>query len=109
MVGQWRDKLDGEKPIEHWGNNRPDIDCAGALPNGTAYSSFAEFKQAMVAQSDRFERALAEKLLMYALGRTLEASDRPTVVELVNQMQHNNHTIRSLVHGIVMTSAFQTK
>ncbi len=109
VIGQWRDKLDGEKAIEHWGNNRPDIDCTGTLPNGSSYSSFTEFKEAMVAQSERFERALAEKLLMYALGRTLEASDRPTVVELVDQMQLNNHTIRSLVHGIVQTSAFQTK
>lgn len=109
VIGQWRDKLDGEKPIEHWGRNRPDIECSGTLPNGTEYSTFAEFKAAMVAQADRFENALAEKLLVYALGRTLEPSDRSTVQALVKKMQSENHTLRSLTHGIVSTSAFQTK
>ena len=109
VIGQWRDKLDGEKPIEHWGDNRPDIDCSGTFPNGTSYTSFAEFKRAMVSQSDRFERALAEKLLMYALGRTLEASDRTTIVKLVEQMQANGHTLRSLIQGIVRTDVFSSK
>ena len=67
VIGQWREKLDGEKPIEHWCNNRPDIECNGTLPNGTLYTTFGEFKQAIVAQAERFERALAEKLVMYAL------------------------------------------
>ena len=109
VIGQWRDKLDGEKPLSHWGDNRPEINCEGTLPNGTEYSSFAEFKESIVAQSDRFERALAEKLLMYALGRTLEASDRTAVLALVDQMQDNDHTLRSLIHGIVRTEAFGTK
>ena len=109
VIGQWRDQLDGEKPLREWGNNRPDIECEGTLPNGTEYSSFAEFKQSLVAQSDRFERALAEKLLIYALGRTLEPSDRSVVLGLVEQMQKNDHTLRSVIHGIVKTEAFGTK
>jgi len=109
VIGQWRDQLDGEKPLSQWGNNRPDIDCAGTLLNGTEYSSFAEFKQSIVAQSDRFERALAEKLLIYALGRTLEASDRPVVLDLVRQIQSNNHTLGSLIHGVAKTQAFGMK
>lgn len=109
VIGQWRDNLDGEKPIEHWGNNRPPIECNGTLPNGKSYSNFTEFKQAIVDQSDRFERALAEKLLMYALGRTLEASDRPVVLDLVQRMHANSHTLRSLIQGIVSTDAFARK
>ena len=109
VVGEWRDRLDGERPIEQWGPDRPSIECSGTLPNGTQYASFAEFKAAIVAQSDRFERALAEKLLMYALGRTLEAADRPTIDSLVQRMQSNQHTLRSLVQGIVNTEAFRTK
>ena len=109
VIGQWRDKLDGEKPLNHWGSNRPDIDCSGTLPNGTQYSSFGEFKRAIVAQSDRFERALAEKLLMYALGRTLEASDRSVILDLITNMQNNGHTLRSLLHGITKTEAFGSK
>lgn len=109
VIGRWRDRLDGERPVEQWGDNRPAIECNGTLPNGTGYSSFAEFKAAIVDQGDRFQRALTEKLLMYALGRTLEATDRPTVDSLVNQMQSNNHTLRSLIQGIIRSEAFQTK
>ena len=109
VVGEWRDRLDGERPIELWGENRPPIECHGTLPNGTEYSSFVEFKAAIVSQFDRFERAVAEKLLMYALGRTLEPSDRATIDGLVATMQSNQHTLRSLVQGITLTEAFRTK
>lgn len=68
-----------------------------------------EVKVAIVAQGDRFERALAEKLMMYALGRTLEAADRPTIDGLVKRMQANQHTLRSLVQSNVETEGFRTK
>ena len=108
-VGRWRDKQDGEKPLElYWGNRKPIIN-EGTLPNGKAYANFAEFKALIVAQGDRFERGLAERLLTYALGRSLEPTDDPTVAQLVQQMQQSDHTLRGLIHGIVRTKAFASK
>ena len=109
VIGQWRDKQDGEKPLAHWGNSRREIDSSGVLPNGKEFQDFFEFKKAMLGQSDRFLRGFSEKMFVYALGRSIESSDRTTIDELVASMKSNNHTIRSLIKAIVDTIAFRTK
>lgn len=108
-VGLWRDKQDGEKPVEqYWGGRKPIVN-EGTLPNGQPYSNYKEFKALLAAQSQRFERGLAERLLVYALGRTLEPTDDTTVQGLVSKMGTSGHTLRSLIQAIVQTKAFGTK
>ncbi len=107
-VGLWRDFQDGEDN-QLWHRNPPPIVTQGRLPNGTEFSTFAEFKAAVTAQGERFERGLAEKMLTYALGRMLEPTDDATIQELVGQMGDNGRTLSSLIRGIVRSEAFQTK
>lgn len=109
VVGQWREKMDGEKPIGQWGDDRPVIDSSGRLPSGKSFSSYGEFKSALHGQQERFLRGLTEKLLMYALARTIEASDRVTVDEIVTRAKEENSTLRSLIRGVVMSDAFGRK
>ena len=97
---------DGEK--EHW-YKPPAIDPSGTLPNGKSFKSFEDYRAELLTQSDRFLKGLAEKMFMYALGRTLEASDRTTIDSLVKKMKTNGHSLRALIHGIVESEAFQTK
>lgn len=109
VIGRWRDRLDGEKPLSHWGNNRPAIDSAGTLPNGREFTNFVEFKQAVTEQQERFVRALSEKLLIYAIGRTLEPADRATIDKIVSASQTPKPTLRALLRNIVVSEAFSTK
>ena len=107
-IGLWRDKQDGEN--RHvWGNSPPAINPEGTLPNGTHFTTFAEFKAALLAQSNRFERGLAEKLFIYALGRSLEPSDEATIEQIVATMAKDGHTLKVLIRAIIHTEAFQTK
>ena len=108
-VGRWRENQDGEKPVREWGRNPPPIINTGTLPNGKEYKNYREFKQRIVEQSARFERGLAEKLFIYALGRTLEPTDDVVLAKLVEDMSSSNHTLKSLIQGIVKTHAFRTK
>jgi len=48
-----------------------------------------------------FVRALAEKLLIYAIGRTLEPADRATIDKVVTASQSPQPTLRSLLKQIV--------
>jgi hypothetical protein len=105
-MGVWRDKQDGE---DFRGANRPDIDASGRLPDGREFAGFAEFKWALRGQQDRFSRGLAEKLLVYALGRPVEAADRPTIDALVARLTADRHALRSLLKGVVTSPAFLTK
>lgn len=108
-IGQWRERLDGEKPLRHWGENRPVIDVSGTLPNGRTYSNFSEFKTALVDQEQRFHRALAEKLLTYALGRTKEASDRPVIDGILATMREEDPTFRTMLKAVIRTKPFREK
>jgi hypothetical protein len=105
VIGAWRDHQDGEN---FRGGDLPEIDASGLLPNGEAFSSFEQYRQSLVGQGDRFRRALAEKLLVYALGRPVQPSDDETVTRAVEQMKSSGDTLRSLIHSLVVSKAFRT-
>lgn len=107
-IGQWRTRQDGEQPIENW-FNPPPIEPDGALPNGRQFANFLEYKAALAAQSDRFLKGLAEKMFVFALGRTVEPTDAATIDQLVEATKSGGHSLRALVTAIVRTEAFQTK
>ncbi len=109
VIGQWRDRLDGEKPLAHWGDNRPAIDPSGTLPNGREFSDFPTFKRAILEQQDRFVRALTERLFVYALGRTLEPEDRTTITGILASLAGDPPTFRRLLRGVVTSEPFRTK
>lgn len=109
VIGQWRTKIDGEKPIGRWGSDRPEIEIEGTLPSGEAYDSFASFKQQLTQQDQRFLRGVTEKLLMFALARTIEAADRPLIDQAISNARKNNNSMRSLIKTIVTSNTFQQK
>lgn len=108
-IGQWREQFDGEKPLNQWGQNRPTIDPSGTLPNGQKFRDFLEFRSAVEEQRERFVRGLTEKLFVYALGRTIEPSDRGEIDAIVADASGERATLRRILAGIVATRQFQTK
>jgi hypothetical protein len=58
---------------------------------------------------DQFASAVAEKLLMYALGRNLQYYDAPAVREIVRQAAKENYTMSALVTGVVKSVPFQMR
>nr|MBA3847280.1 DUF1592 domain-containing protein [Planctomycetota bacterium] len=84
------------------------IDTAGALPNGRTFNGPAELKAILLAtRSQDFVRCLAEKMLIYALGRGLEPTDDAAIATLVERMRKNGDTFSTLVQGIVASHPFQ--
>lgn len=106
VIGKWRTKQDGERG--YWPDEAK-IDPTGTFPNGRPYESVQEFRAGLVEQSDRFLRGLAEKMLTYALGRSIESTDRGTIDHLVDTMKKNDLTFRSLIKGIAETETFSEK
>jgi hypothetical protein len=97
-VGRWRDH-DG-------GNN---IDASGSFPDGTTFTGMAGLKKVLLAQKDQFVTTVAEKLLMYALGRNLQYYDQPSVRAIVHGAAADNYTLASLVTGVVKTAQFELR
>ncbi len=68
LTGRWRDR-DGDIPV----------DASGNLVDGTPLGSVQDLRRALLARSDSFVTSATEKMLMYALGRRVEAFDQPAV------------------------------
>jgi len=97
-IGRWRDR-DGENPI----------DASGAFPEGGQFVGVAGLKKALLAHPEQFVSTIAEKLLMYAIGRNVQYYDAPAVRAIVREAAQHNNTFASLVLGVVKSPAFQMR
>jgi hypothetical protein len=94
--------------------NDPDtltpIDSAGQLPDGTPIKGPEDLRRALVDRPDhQFEQAFTENLLTYALGRTIDHRDMPTVRRIVRQAAADQYRFKSIVLGVVTSDAFRKR
>ena len=97
-IGSWRD-MDGEAAV----------DASGKLPTGQSFRGHTELKKILLTERDAFLQCLAEKLLVYALGRGLERYDRPTLAKITARLSATEHRFSELVLGIVSSMPFQMR
>jgi hypothetical protein len=98
-VGQWQDETkDGLK-----------IDSAGVLSDGTPIDGPVALRKALLARPNVFVGTVAEKLMIYALGRGLEPVDMPVVRSIVNASAKKDYAVQSIILGIVQSSPFQKR
>jgi hypothetical protein len=84
------------------------IDPGGELPDGTHISGPDDLRQALLRRPDQFVQTLTEKLMTYALGRSLEYTDMPAVRAIARKVATEDNRFDSLVLNIVTSAAFQT-
>jgi len=94
--------------------NDPDtltpIDTAGQLPDGTAIKGPDDLLRALVDRPDhQFVQALTENLMTYALGRSVDYRDMPTVRRIVRQSSADEYRFKAIVLGVVSSDAFRKK
>jgi hypothetical protein len=106
-IGAWRDRQNGERFNND--KNAPLLDVGGVLPSGREFKTVGDFKQALLAEKDHFVRGFIEKVLTYALGRPVGATDRGMVDEILKSMEHEQYRLQSLIQGVVRSPAFQMK
>jgi len=95
-VGRWR---------ETYRTNLP-IDSSGTLFNKHAFQDVIGFKDAMIAEKDRFARALASHLLSFALGRKLDAGDGPSLDRIVANSAKDDYRFRTMVREVILSQSF---
>jgi hypothetical protein len=99
-VGRWR-VMDREA--------RAPIDASGVLVDGTAITGPVELREALLERPEQFVQTLTEKLMTYALGRSLEHTDMPTVRRVVREATQDEYRFSDLVWGIVDSTQFRMK
>jgi mono/diheme cytochrome c family protein len=97
-VGAWRTR-DG-------GTLGDPVDASGQLVDGTKVDGVVALRKALVREPDVFVRTMTAKLLTYAVGRGLNASDMPTVRTIVRDAAAKNYRFSALVLGIVDSPQF---
>jgi hypothetical protein len=83
------------------------IDTSGELPDGTRLGGPDDLRRALLGNPDQFAQMLTEKLMMYALGRTLDYKDMPRVRSIVRATAQDNYRFETLVLNIVNSPEFQ--
>ena len=97
-IGRWRD-LDGESPI----------DASGVLTDGTKVNGAVDLRQALLQRPEVLVGTMSEKLMTYALGRGLEATDMPAVRAVVRDAARDGYRFSALVRGVVTSTPFRMR
>ncbi|MET0281115.1 MAG: DUF1588 domain-containing protein, partial [Steroidobacteraceae bacterium] len=85
---------------------RTEIDSVGKLPDGTVVRNVDELRAALLADPVPFVQNVTERLIMYALGRVIEAHDMPVVRDIVRKSAADNYRFGSLITNIVLSDDF---
>jgi mono/diheme cytochrome c family protein len=105
-IGAWSTAQDGlGRPHPH---GRP-LDVSGSLKSGRTFSTLKEYKQALLAERDRFGRAFVTTALTYALTRPVGVIDADAVDEIYKQLEKDEFRVHSVIHAIVGSRLFLTK
>jgi mono/diheme cytochrome c family protein len=100
-VGSWRTR--------EGGTHGTAIDASGVLLDGTKVDGIVSLRKALMRNPEIFVGTFVEKMMTYALGRGVAATDMPTVRQIVRDGAARNYRFASMVEGIVNSPAFQMR
>ena len=98
-IGNWRDTYE----------NGRKVDMTGTLFRKHPFNNVVEFKDAILAEKDRFARGLAGHLLSFALARELTAADSPALDEITAQTAADDYRLQTMIREVILSEPFRTK
>jgi hypothetical protein len=97
-IGEWRE-IDRYAGIS--------IDASGELVSGRTVTGPDDLRAALLERPDQFVQTFTERLLTFALGRTLEHYDMPVVRRIVRRAAEHDYRFSSIVTEIVHSEPFK--
>ncbi|HXP89160.1 MAG TPA: DUF1592 domain-containing protein [Bryobacteraceae bacterium] len=99
-TGMWRDKDRFAGVV---------IDSAGELPDGTQIKGPDDLRNALLRRPEQFVQTFVENLLTYAIGRTHEYYDMPTVRRIVRDAAAKDYKFSAIVQAVVRSEQFKMR
>jgi hypothetical protein len=96
-IGQWRTR----EKVESGKGEDPPADASGTMPDGRPFQDAAEFKQLLLEDRDKIQRAFIEHLCTYALRRTLTYDDQADIDQIVNQTKTSG--VKDIVRAVALS------
>ncbi len=97
-VGRWR----------QFENGAP-IDVSGGLPDGRVFSGIHNLEKGLLERPELFVHTLTKKLMIFALGRGVDAHDSPAIRQIVAEAKAADFRLSSIVLGIAKSLPFQMR
>ncbi|MCM2370003.1 DUF1592 domain-containing protein [Aporhodopirellula aestuarii] len=89
-------------------DGKDEIDASGEMPDGTTFRGAEGLRELLANQrKDQFVRCLAEKMLIYALGRGTEYYDKCAIDEIMNTVRAKDYRFAYLIAAIIESDPFQ--
>ena len=83
-----------------------EIDSTGVLLDGTPVDGPQALREALLKDPELFASTVTEKMMVYALGRGLDARDMPVVRSIVRNSAKQDYSLLSIVLGIIDSYPF---
>lgn len=96
-VGRWRERDREAGSV---------IDASGVMADGTPLAGPPALREALLAHPEQFVRTFTQKLMIYALGRSLTYEDMPTVRKIVRDARAEHYRFSAIVLGVVSSTQF---
>ncbi len=98
--------LENYDAIGRW---HAEADSRGGFADGSEFEGVAGLEDVLLKRPELFVSALTEKLMTYALGRGLEASDAPAVRKIVSRAKAKGWKFSEIIVGIATSVPFTMK
>jgi hypothetical protein len=82
------------------------IDSGSTLADGTRIDGPVQMRNWLLAHADQFVQTITEKLMTFALGRSLNYEDMPTVRAIVRRATGQGDTFEAIIQGVVESPPF---
>ena len=94
------------RPHAQLGDGKPVI-SADDLPKLGAFKNFTEFRSLLLKNESLVFRNVADKLAVYALGRSVGFADRDDLDQIVKTTQANGGGLRTMITTLIQSPLFQ--
>jgi hypothetical protein len=85
------------------------LNTTGTMIDGRELTGILDLKDVLLERKDQFARNLAQKFLVYALGRELTGDDFPSVHRIVQRFVQDDYQASSMVNAVVQSYPFLHK
>ncbi|MCA9200336.1 MAG: DUF1592 domain-containing protein, partial [Planctomycetales bacterium] len=107
-IGAWRTQ-EGNGLVGGPFPKDPMVDANAILPDGTHINGVVDLLTALRTDPTPFSRCLTEKLITYALGRPLHASEFAWHDQIMSDFAEHEYSLKRLIQDIVCSDSFLTK
>jgi len=91
------------------GRKRLPVDGSGQLPTGETFHDERGLKELLLHRKGRFAEALTEKLLTYAIGRSMTFRDQTEIKRIVADCANSGNGLRDLIIDVATSETFHQR